>query len=316
MRIVHADLIEEKIRIQGPRRGMFRHRTLAAGEPGTAGNFTLELVRTCDDFFAPRRKDNFDQFRYQLEGEFDFDRNGKMVPSTIGYFPEGTPYGPQRATVSSLTLVLQFGGASGSGYMMQEQLRSGAAEPEQHGRAEKGMFRRTDQTVVKHPDESCQEAWDNANPPTKYPPPRYHDPIIMAPEHFDWVPVEGAPGVCEKLVGVFTERACEARFLRLAPPARLPAPGRKLYFVLHGEGRAGAHAYRHHSTVFCERGEQIRFVADTPTEMLVLGLPKLDRPTHYPAAAQPPRAAHELREKYQLNAGHDVPLFPVPEPRG
>jgi hypothetical protein len=29
------------------------------------------------------------------------------------------------------------------------------------------------------------------------PPPRYHDPIMMSPEHFDWVPVEGAPGVRE-----------------------------------------------------------------------------------------------------------------------
>jgi hypothetical protein len=314
MRIVHADLIEEKIRIQGPRRGMVRHRTLAAGDPGTAGNFILELVRTGEDFFAPRHKDNFDQFRYQLEGEFDFDRNGRMMPSTIGYFPEGTPYGPQRATASSLTLVLQFGGASGSGYTTREQLQPGAAELEQHGRAE---FRRTEQTVVKHPDESCQAAWEHANQRSmKFPPPRYHDPIIMTPEHFDWVPVEGAPGVCEKLVGVFTERACEARFLRLAPTARLPAPGRKLYFVLHGEGRAGAHGYRHHSTVFCERGEQIRFVADTPTEMLVLGLPKLDRPAHYPTAAQPRRAADELREKYQINAGGDVRLSPVPEPRG
>src|SRR5262249_10088806 len=72
--------------------------------------------------------------------------------------------------------------------------------------------------------------------PMKYPAQRYHDPIMMAPEHFDWVPVEGAPGVCEKLMGVFTERGCEARFLRLAPAARIPAPGRKLYFVLTGDG--------------------------------------------------------------------------------
>ena len=106
-------------------KGMFRHRTVAAGEPGTPGNFILEMVRTTDDFFSPRHRHNFDQFRYQLEGEFDFDRNGKMAPGIIGYFPEGTPYGPQSSSVSSLTLVLQFGGASGNGYMTQQQMEAG-----------------------------------------------------------------------------------------------------------------------------------------------------------------------------------------------
>ena len=103
MRIVHGDQVAEKIRIHQHRQGVFRHRTVAAGEPGTSGNFILEMVRTTDDFFSPRHKHNFDQFRYQLEGEFDFDRNGKMTPGTIGYFPEGTAYGPQSSSVNSLT---------------------------------------------------------------------------------------------------------------------------------------------------------------------------------------------------------------------
>ena len=51
MRIVHGDQIEEKIRIHQHRQGMFRYRTVAAGEPGTPGNFILEMVRTTDDFF-------------------------------------------------------------------------------------------------------------------------------------------------------------------------------------------------------------------------------------------------------------------------
>src|SRR5262249_14666568 len=49
MRIVHGDQIEEKIRIHQHRQGMFRYRTVAAGEPGTPGNFILEMVRTTDD---------------------------------------------------------------------------------------------------------------------------------------------------------------------------------------------------------------------------------------------------------------------------
>jgi len=287
MRIVHGDQIEEKIRIHQHRQGMFRYRTVAAGEPGTPGNFILEMVRTTDDFFSPRHKHNFDQFRYQLEGEFDFDRNGKMTPGIIGYFPEGTPYGPQSSSVSSLTLVLQFGGASGNGYMTQEQMEAGTAELKKHGTFEKGVFRRNEGEDGKRNIDGYQAVWEHVNNrPMTYPAPRYHEPIMMSPDHFDWVPVEGVPGVCEKLMGVFTERSCEARFLRLAPQARMPASGRKAYFVLTGDGRVGGQSYRHYTTVFCERGEETAFEAETPTEILVFGLPKFDTSAHYAIAAE------------------------------
>ena len=274
MRIVHADQVEEKIRFDQHRPGVFRHRTVAVGEPGTPGNFILELVGTTEDFAAPRRKHNFDQFRYQLEGELDFDRNGKMTPGSFGYFPEGTPYGPQRSIVRSLTLVLQFGGASGNGYLTQEQLDAGSA----------ALGRDDGRPDV---DDGYRAVWEYVNRrPMTYPAPRYNDPVMMTPEHFDWVPVEGAPGVCEKLMGVFTERRCEARFLRLAPQARMAAGGRKVYFALTGDGRVGGQAYRHYTAVFCERGEEATFEAETPTEILVLGLPRLDTPAHYAIAAE------------------------------
>jgi hypothetical protein len=291
MRMVHGDQVEEKIRIQHHRQGMIKHRTLAAGEPGTPGNFILEMVRTTADFFSPRHKHNFDQFRYQLEGELDFDRNGKMTPGVIGYFPEGTPYGPQSSSVSSLTLMLQFGGASGNGCMTQEQLVAGTAELKQHGTFEKGVFRRNEGEAGKRNVDGYQAVWEHVHRrPMTYPAQRYHDPILMTPQHFDWVPVEGTPGACEKLMGVFTERGCEARFLRLAPPAKLPASGRRLYFVLTGEGRVDGQehkqAYRHHTTLFCERGDEAVFEAETPTEILVLGLPRLESLANYAIAAE------------------------------
>jgi len=144
MKIVQGDQVEEVVRKFQHRQGLFIHRKLMVGEPGTPGNFQLELVRTTDDFFSPRHRHNFDQIRYQVEGEFDFDRNGKMKPGILGYFPEGTPYGPQTSSVSSLTLVLQFGGASGSGYMTQEEMEASTAELKKHGRFEKGVYRRND----------------------------------------------------------------------------------------------------------------------------------------------------------------------------
>jgi hypothetical protein len=99
-------------------------------------------------------------------------------------------------------------------------------------------------------------------------------------------------------MGVFTERGCEARFFRLAPSASIPARGRKLYFVLTGDGRVGrpggskdqskdqGQAYRRYTTVSCDRGERAVFEAEAPTEILVLGLPKLESSAHYSIAAE------------------------------
>jgi hypothetical protein len=195
--------------------------------------------------------------------------------------------------------VLQFGGASGNGDMTQQQLEAGTAELKKHGAFEKGVFRRSEGEDGKRNVDGYQAVWEHVNKrPMKYPAQRYHDPIMMSPDHFDWVPIGGIPGVCEKLMGVFTERGCEARFLRLAPSARIPAPGRKLYFVLTGDGRVGrrggskdqskdrGQAYRRSTTVFCERGEQAEFQAEAPTEMLVLGLPRLESTAHYSVAAE------------------------------
>src|SRR5260221_3962241 len=244
MRIVHGDHIEEKIRIHQHRQGMFRYRTVAAGEPGTPGNFILEMVRTTDDFFSPRHKHNFDQFRYQLEGEFDFDRNGKMTPGILGYFPEGTPYGPQTSSVRSLTLVLQFGGASGNGYMTQRELEAGTAELKTQGVFEKGVFRRNEDVDGKRNVDGYQAVWEVVKRrPMVYPKPRYHDPLMMDPASFEWLPLDGQPGVAEKPMGIFTERRTEASFLRLDPGARCKLRGRRLYFVIDGSGTVGGKPY-------------------------------------------------------------------------
>lgn len=287
MKIVQGDKIEEIVRQFQHRQGIFRHRKLMTGEPGTPGNFGLELVRTTNDFFSPRHKHNFDQVRYQVEGEFDFDRNGKMVPGTIGYFPEGTPYGPQTSSVSSLTLVLQFGGASHSGYMTQEDMEASTAELKKFGRFEKGVYRRSEDVEGKRNIDGYQAVWENFNKrPMKYPSPRYNDPVMMNPEYFDWVPVEGAPGVYDKLMGVFTERRSSVRFIKVDPQARLKAHGRALYVVLSGEGRVADEGYRRFTTLYCHPGDDPVFAATGATEILELGLPQFDAAPAQAVAAE------------------------------
>jgi hypothetical protein len=286
MKVVHGDGVPEIARRFEHREGAFYHRKLMIGEPDTPGNFALEMVRTTTDFYSPRHRHNFDQFRYQLEGEFDFDRNGKMKPGILGYFPEGTPYGPQSSSVSSLTLTLQFGGASFSGYMAQEQMEAGMTELKKHGRFEKGVYRRNDGEEGKRNVDGYQAIWEHVNGrPMKYPEPRYHDPVMINPEHFSWVP-EGTSGVFGKLLGMFSERGTEARLLLLEPTATFRAAGRRIYFILSGTGRVAGDNYRRFTTVLCERAEETSFTASAATEILVLGLPKLEIAATHAVAAE------------------------------
>ncbi len=115
------------------REGTLRTRRLLTGEPGTPGNFSLQLSST-PTYYSPRHRHNFDQVRFQLQGDFDFATDGIMKPGCVAYFPEGTYYGPQSGPLPSETLVLQFGGASGSGYLSAEQFEQASrrARPIRH----------------------------------------------------------------------------------------------------------------------------------------------------------------------------------------
>ncbi len=288
MKVVRLEDVPEQRRVHNQRQGTFIFHRLVEGEPRAPGNFLFELVETTTDFFSPRHKHNFDQFRFQLEGEFDFDRNGRMTPGMIGYFPEGTPYGPQTSSVRSLTAVLQFGGASGNGYMTQQELEAGTAELKKHGIFDKGVFRRQEDVDGKRNVDGYQAVWEFVNKrPMVYPKPRYHDPLMMDPDHFDWLPVAGEPGVTEKLMGVFTERRTSAAFLRIEPGAAHRLHGRRIYFVCDGAGQVDGQPYGRRTSVFCETGETATLAASAPTHVLVLGLPD------FSVAAQPAAAAAE-----------------------
>ena len=273
MKVVQIDDVR---RISGleHRSGTFFSRTMAQGESGTAGNFKFSLSENGTDHYGPRHRHNFEQFRYLLEGEMDFDRDGALKPGMLGYFPEGVRYGPQINKSPTITAIIQFGGASGSGYLQPKEVREGMQALQKVGEFKDGVFRRHEGVPGKRNMEAYEAIWEHVTQRTLvYPKPRYSQPIMMDPANYAWAPI--AAGVSEKLCGVFTERRSSAGFLKLDPGAAHQIEGRGVYFVLSGEGSAGNDRYSRLTTVFLETDEHATLSAGTTTEILCYGLPAL-----------------------------------------
>jgi hypothetical protein len=275
MKIVQGDELEW-IRGLEHRGGMFHSRRLLEGTPGTIDNFQVNIGRNDKDFVSPRHRHNFDQFRVQLEGDLDFARDGKMTPGTVGYFPEGAHYGPQTSEMTATTIVLQFGSASGSGYLSNKEVRQGMEELRKFGSFEAGVYRRNEEVPGKRNLDGYQAIWEHMNRREMvYPKPRYPAALMMNGAHFDWVPIAGSPGVAQKLLGVFTERRAQADFVKLDPGAAFTASGRGIYVASAGKGRVEGQDLRPFTAVFLDWGERATFGAETETQMIHFGLPDL-----------------------------------------
>src|SRR5262249_61510632 len=127
--------------------------------------------------------------------------------------PEAVHYGTQSQdhNIACKTLVLQFGGASGSGYLSQAEVQAGMQALRQEGEFKDGVFRRRADVEGKRNLDGYQAIWEHVNArPMVYPKPRYPQPIFMDPANYEWVPVEPAPGVTDKLFGGFIDRRGEA----------------------------------------------------------------------------------------------------------
>jgi hypothetical protein len=257
------------------RAGGFSSRRLLDGREGSPGNFSLQLSLTPDSYFSPRHRHNFDQVRYQLEGEYDFSSDGVMKPGTVAYFPEGTYYGPQSSSVRSLTLVLQFGGASGNGYMSPEQYDRAAAELRQLGTFANGAYTVIAADGGKINKDAYEAVWERVNGrPLVYPRPRYARPAFMQPENFDWLPIEGQPGASCKFLGEFSERRTQIAFYRIESGASLSLAGHSIYFVANGSGLAGGQNLRQYATIYLGGDGPAIATAHETVELLQIGLPR------------------------------------------
>ncbi len=290
MKIVQGDELEWKRGLQH-RGGTFHYRNLLEGAPGDIDNFQLSLGRSDKDFLSPRHRHNFEQFRFQLEGQLKFGRDGQMKPGMIGYFPEGAHYGPQTQDDDALTIVLQFGGASGNGYLSRNEVLQGMKDLEAFGRFEDGVFRRNADAEGKRNLDGYQAIWEHVHGRRMdYPEPRYPAPIMMDEASFSWVATT-QPGVWEKSVGAFTERRAQAGRLRIEAAATATLPERSIHVCLSGVGMVGSQPVRPLTVIHLPAGETATLTASEECVFLRMVLPdlnglRLDKPESQPIAAE------------------------------
>src|ERR1700723_653260 len=147
MQTIHAADVEWG-EVSGHRSGGIDFKRLLQGTPGAPDNFELSIVRTTGDYYTPRHRHNFDQVRLCLEGAMNYAPGKDLKAGTVGYFPEGTFYGPQSDTSKSVVLLLQMGGSAGYGFMSYQQLTAGYEKLSGRGRFDGGVSRASPPTVA------------------------------------------------------------------------------------------------------------------------------------------------------------------------
>jgi hypothetical protein len=265
---------------QHARAGLFRSQSLLRGVEGTPENFFLQLSRTYADFHSPRHRHNFDQVRVQLQGDADFARDGVMHPGTIAYFPEGVFYGPQSIAGESLTLVLQFGGASGSGYISEERYQQAVDELKRHGSFENGIYRRAAADGGRKNQDAYEAVWEHVHGRRiEYASSDYAQPVFLDPRDFEWQDM--GPGLRRKALGQFHPRGLRIDIVEASAGAEVQLEPHSIIFVLEGEGDFDGKPWRQHTTMRTgQAAETVR--AGRRSELLRICIPPLTGADHRP----------------------------------
>jgi len=274
MRIAHAASIDWA--------GVSRHRDttivfkrLLTGPAGTPDNFELSLVRMDGRYTTPRHRHNYDQIRVPLEGVLNYAPGKDLHPGSIGYFPEGTPYGPQDVPAGGVSMALQFGGDSGQGMLTYDQLGAASKALSEVGVFEKGVYTRVMPDGSKINLDGFEAVWQQATgAPLVYPAARYEEPVVMKADAFAWG--AAGKGVARRHLGTFGERGLSIEQVKLdRGQTVLGAAHRLLGFVRAGAGQLGGQALAAHDGFEILAGESA--VMSGGLEVILMTLPSAAR---------------------------------------
>jgi len=281
MRVVNASKVKwhhNKAHIRGG--SGLKMKRLLRGRTGSPENYMFNVSQSIGDYSAPRHRHNFDQVRFVLDGEMRISPNQIVREGQIGYFPEGTTYGPYDDGGKPRTImIVQFGGASGYGYMDADQQTAAKLSLLKEGDFEEGIFIRRTGKGPRRMD-AYRAVWERCfGMKMELPRPRYEKPVIVDPRNFDWRPA-GRRGVARKSLGVFTERQTRLEMVRIDAGASWTSPSERavtLFFVVEGAGACDGRKIGRLSGAETRAGERANFTAETEMTLFCLVMPLIEK---------------------------------------
>jgi hypothetical protein len=255
MKVVTFD--ENAFLMDHPRGTVSFNYLLMGGEPESLENFRYILGRQEGDFHMPRHRHSFEQIRLPLIGDMNLGEQGILHEGEIGYFPAGGTYGPQDDPLTDpkqLQLVLQFGSSAGLG------MRAGRGGG---------------------PDNKEARARPRARGPQKLPRARYANTVKFDPVRYNYLPVDGQPGVEHKFFGAFTERAFWIEHIKIDAGATWvshDAKARRLIVVLSGAGVADGTTIGKLAAIQADGGEKLSVTATEEFVLHLVGIPPVQLP--------------------------------------
>lgn len=275
MQIVNSESLEFE-RGLSHRSGYIAFKYLLEGEENSPDNFSLVLADEGADFYSPRHRHAWDQVRFCVSGSVPIGPKVTLEAGEVGYFPEGGYYGPQDGDVDRVVFVLQFGGASGNGYLSLHQMEEGQEALLAQGSFEGGVYKRDG---TRGQQDGYEAIWETVfGEKVDYPKPRYKAPVLMNPQNFPWHQDPDCADVQRKALGTFSERKLEIEFIRLAVGTTfIPQHPSARQFLLtsSGAGHCGDAPYSPLTAIQIEPGEKAELVASEDTELLRLVIPML-----------------------------------------
>jgi len=213
--------------------GKLAQKFLLTGEDGSPNNYLLNVGMTgSGGWGTPRHRHDFDQIRYVLKGSYPVSPHKEMVEGSVAYFPESVHYGPQDRPEGLEMMVIQFGGASGAGFLSVAIREEANKALEAKGTFKDGVYTWYDENGKKHNKDGSVACVEEATgKKLVFHPARYDDVVVMSPASQTWINTE-IDGVQTKHLGTFSERNTRLGFIKVKKGATLNTGMREQIEVL------------------------------------------------------------------------------------
>jgi hypothetical protein len=234
----------------------------------------------------PRHHHGFQQIRWTEFGAVNYAPGRDILAGEIAYFPRGAYYGPQKKEQGA-QLLLQYGFGDDfptGGKDWRRKYADASQALRLKGEFRDGVFIDVDpQTGARRTRDGVHALHEEyAGKTLVIPPAGYDAPILMRPAAFAYHPA--APGVEIKRLGCFFDYPgpnADVRIsvLRLTGPGAFtlePDRAQVAWSIAPGlsiEGRA----YPELTCLYSPRQETVVLACETPVEVFVVDLPRLDR---------------------------------------